>query len=237
MLLFLIDFKPIRAIPRYCGRILPTVRITQHPFKAISRYFKGDFDASTQATKARFLQEAANYGLLHLAMHGQADLENAKFGNLIFTNQGSEDNLLYHYEIANLQLNAQLAVLSACETGLGKYEAGEGVFSLARSFMYAGVPSVVMSLWKVNDQTTSQLMPKFYKNLSKGKKKDKALHEAKLAYLNESNLEYRHPYYWAGFVALGDVQPLKRPFPMPRYLGGLGIFLLALIGFRSYRNK
>jgi hypothetical protein len=122
-------------------------------------------------------------------MHGEADFDNPKFGHLIFTNVGVdalEESLLYHYEIANLDLNAQLAVLSACETGVGKYEAGEGVFSLARSFMYAGVPSIVMSLWKVNDQSTSQIMPLFYQNLSKGMEKSRAFTRRQIRILGNS---------------------------------------------------
>lgn len=208
--------------------------------QAISTYFNGSFDTTASATKASFLEQVDQYGLLHLAMHGEADFDNTKFGHLIFTNKNTidhpDDHLLFHYEIANLQLQAQLAVLSACETGVGKYEAGEGVFSLARSFMYAGVPSVVMSLWKVNDQSTSHLMPTFYQQMAKGKTKDEALQQAKLRYLEEASLEYRHPFYWSGFVAMGDAQPLKQPRPVLPYLGFGLLFLIAGVGVWWYKH-
>ena len=205
---------------------------TSTEINGIKKYFKGRFDTSAAATKDQFLQNADQYGLLHLAMHGEADFENAKFGHLIFSNIKSDNpqgHLLYNYEIANQNLKAQLAVLSACETGVGKYEAGEGVFSIARSFMYAGVPGIIMSLWKVNDQSTSQIMPLFYKNLSKGERKDEALRKAKLEYLNNAALEFRHPFYWSGFVALGTPAPLNRPYPSSilLILGGGALLLLA----------
>ncbi len=175
--------------------------------QAISDFFDGKFDIGKTATERQFKQLAPQFGLLHLAMHGVPDFDNANFNHLKFSNMEAdsvEDNLLHHYEIANMDLQAQLVVLSACETGLGKYEKGEGVYSLARSFMYAGVPSVVMSLWKVSDASTSELMPYFYESLKDGLSKERALQAAKVRFLEEANLEYRHPFYWSAFVMMGD---------------------------------
>lgn len=185
---------------------------TATEIKRIADFFDGQFEAGEKATEAQFKEHAAQYGILHLAMHGAVDLDNSDFNHLRFSNLNKdslEDNILYHYEIANMDLSSQLVVLSACETGVGKYEKGEGVFSLARSFMYAGVPSVVMSLWKVSDASTSQLMPYFYKNLAASSSKDEALHAAKQQFLKDADLEYRHPYYWSAFVILGDAQAIK----------------------------
>ena len=185
---------------------------TGKEIQAIATYFKGDFDQSETATKAKFIKQAPDFGILHLAMHGEANYENENLANLKFTNtqgQSEEDYLLYQSEIANMDLNAQLVVLSACETGLGKYLYGEGIASLGRSFMYAGVPSIVMSLWKVDDKATSQLMPYFYENLSEEMPKNEALHQAKLTFLKKEDLSKIHPHYWAGFVSIGDVQPIK----------------------------
>ena len=214
---------------------------TANEIKAIKNTFNGTFDYSPTATKANFIEQASEFGILHLAMHGEADFENAKFGHLIFTNIGmdsSNQNLLFNYEIANLPLQSQLVVLSACETGVGKYEEGEGVFSLARAFMYAGVPSVVMSLWKVDDQSTSKIMPLFYQNLAKGTNKAVALQAAKLEYLENTTLEYRHPFYWSSFVAMGSAEPLQKAslFSTPLLIG-IGLLIIGIGFFLNKRIK
>ena len=212
---------------------------TATEIQSIEKYYNGLFVSTPDATKANFIDKVKDYGILHLAMHGEADFNNTKFGHLIFSNADTnslEQNLLYHYEISTLKLNAQLAVLSACETGVGKYQSGEGVFSIARSFMYAGVPSIVMSLWKVNDRSTSQIMPIFYKKLAKGMEKSKALREAKMEYLETADLAFKHPFYWASFVALGDQQALRRPFPWGMSIIITGILLLGLTIYLWYRR-
>jgi CHAT domain-containing protein len=131
-------------------------------------------------------------------------------------------------------LHAQLVVLSACETGAGQYVAGEGVFSLARGFMDAGVPSVVMSLWQVNDISTSELMPLFYRHLAQGLPKDEALHKAKLEFLKTSDPMKTHPFFWAGFVLLGDNAPVKEGESRWYIWMGLGLFL-AIGGYWGFR--
>jgi len=106
-------------------------------------------------------------------------------------------------------LTTDLVTLSACQTGLGKLQKGEGMLSLAKGFSYAGAKSLVTTLWKINDQTTSELMQEFYKNLDDGMPKDKALREAKLAYLKTADDDLlTHPYFWSGFMISGDVAPL-----------------------------
>ncbi len=109
----------------------------------------------------------------------------------------------------NLDINAELVVLSACETGLGKIRSGEGVVGLTRSFMYAGTPSIVVSLWSVDSSSTARLMEIFYKKLLSGMNKAEALRQAKLELMKESDklygesVSYRHPFFWAPFVFVG----------------------------------
>lgn len=221
-------------------RDLGTLKGTAEEIQHIATYFNGQFDFGSTANERQFKEVADQFGILHLAMHGTVDLDNPSFNHLRFPDlkqDSTEDNLLYHYEIANMDLQAQLVVLSACETGVGKYEKGEGVFSLARSFMYAGAPSVVMSLWKVNDLSTSRLMPYFYKNLADGKHKDAALHQAKTQFLKDSNLEYRHPFYWSSFVVLGDTQGLYNKSSSYLWWGFGGLFLLLISSFIFFWSK
>ncbi len=102
-------------------------------------------------------------------------------------------------------MNADLAVLSACQTGLGKLIRGEGMIGLSRSFMYAGTPSVVVSLWSVSDMSTSILMKRFYENLiRKELTKAEALHLAQISMIKDES--YAHPFFWAPFVLTGDWQ-------------------------------
>ncbi|MBI4471005.1 MAG: CHAT domain-containing protein [Acidobacteria bacterium] len=114
-----------------------------------------------------------------------------------------EDGLLQVYEIFNLKLNADLVVLSACETGLGKEVEGEGLVGLTQAFLYAGTASLVVSLWKVSDRSTPELMVSFYEYLNIGAvTKSEALRGAQLRLIK--NGRYAHPYYWAPFILVGD---------------------------------
>ena len=118
------------------------------------------------------------------------------------SNPQSEDGLLQVYEVFDLKINADLVVLSACETGLGKEVKGEGLVGLTHSFLYAGTPSVLVSLWNVQDRSTADLMVNLYQELDRGRDKAEALRQAKLKVIR--NKQYAHPYYWAPFVLVGE---------------------------------
>ena len=122
-----------------------------------------------------------------------------------------------------MQLNAELVVLSACESGTGKYVREEGVMSLARGLMTAGAASLVMSLWKVEDQADADLMKGFYAQLAEGASKSEALRQAKLAYLDSADGLTAHPAFWAAFVSIGDHRAL------PQNNSGKGFALLSVL--------
>jgi CHAT domain-containing protein len=113
-----------------------------------------------------------------------------------------EDGFLEVSEISRLDLDCDLVVLSACQTGRGQLLSGEGIVGLSRAFLYAGARSVVVSLWNVSDISTGQLMKNFYQNLTAGQSNAAALRRAKLQMLS-SGKEARHPYYWSSFVMVG----------------------------------
>ncbi len=162
------------------------------------------------ATKQKFQEMAGKYQILHLATHGKANHLAGDFSFLAFSSPDEviENGLISVAELYNLPLNADLVLLSACETGIGEQQRGEGVVSLARAFAYAGAKSVIASLWSVNDQSTMLIMDAFYKELKSGKSKDIALTNAKRQYLKQ-NPGQAHPFYWAGFVSIGDPSVLK----------------------------
>ncbi len=173
----------------------------------LSHTFEGNFLYAENANEAAFklFTKQNNYSIIHLAMHGVVDAKQPEYSSLVFSYTGKkEDDLLHAYELNLLELNTELVVLSACETGFGKYERGEGVVSLGRGFMYAGAPSLVMTLWPINDKATSVLISNFYTQLAAGYDKDEAMRIAKLSYIENSSGLSSHPFFWASFVNLGD---------------------------------
>jgi CHAT domain-containing protein/tetratricopeptide (TPR) repeat protein len=204
----------------------------------ISEMLSGDNYIGFSATESSFKNIASHYDIVHLAMHTIINDESPMFSKLVFTlDQDSiEDGFLNTYELYNLELNGSLVVLSACNTGFGKLEKGEGVMSLARAFMYSGIPSIIMTLWKIEDQPGYKLMTSFYEELELGKPLDVALNEAKKSYLQNSSKINSHPYFWSGYVALGDTSPVIEDFDKIRLLILIGIAILTLIvGYFLYR--
>ena len=150
---------------------------TAREIKALNQMAEGTFYTGAAASESQFKAEAERYDVIHLAVHGLADTLQPNNSRLVFRTEHDSinDGNLYSYELYDLQLQADLAVLSACESGTGKLQQGEGVYSLARGFTYAGCPTVVMSLWRVDDQQTASLMPTFYRALFAGQPVDQAL--------------------------------------------------------------
>lgn len=143
---------------------------------------------------------------LHFATHGLISEDRPRYSSLVLSldESSQEDGLLQVHEIFELKLAADLVVLSACETGLGKNVRGEGIIGLTRAFFYAGAPSVVVSLWQVADRSTADLMIELYRQLGDDRTKGEALRRAKLALIDGGT--FAHPYYWAPFVLQGRWQ-------------------------------
>ena len=151
------------------------------------------------------LADLSSYRFLHFATHGLINEKHPKLSGLILTQEDTtskEDGILHLGEIYNLHLNADLVVLSACETGLGQIAQGEGIIGLTRGFLYAGASNVLVSLWQVSDMTTSDLMVDFYDKLLAGMSKAEALAEAKRQMIRRDP-GYAKPYYWAPFILIG----------------------------------
>ena len=167
--------------------------------------------ASEAAVKGAL--QIASYDVVHLSTHGLFDTTMPLLSELVFRKGGKDDGNLYAGEILGLPLETNLVVLSACQTALPPEltEEAEGLVvgdelqGLSQAMFVAGVPSAVLTLWNVNDESTSQLMQAMYKGLQGGAKKGEALRQAQLFLIHDaSNLTYHHPYYWAPFVLYGD---------------------------------
>jgi len=196
---------------------------TEQEAQSISELL-GDASVMTgaQATEAA-LKQLSGPRTLHIATHGfflpsqhNQDLEENPLlrSGLILAGanrlqSGDEDGVLTALEASGLDLGGtQLVVLSACETGLGQVQSGDGVYGLRRSLVVAGAETLVMSLWQVDDSATRDLMIGFYRRLRQGKGRSEALRQAQLKLLNSD--ETQHPYYWASFIPAGDWQPLHQ---------------------------
>ena len=165
-------------------------------------------EASEEFIKSDKIKE---YQYLHIATHGFVNSEKPELSAIILSSNkaGGNDGVLYSGEIYNIELNSDLVVLSACETGLGKVSKGEGIIGLTRALLYAGTNNIIVSLWKVSDASTSELMINFYDELLEN------LHTtnhkfAYADYLRTSKLrlikskKFGHPFFWSPFILIGN---------------------------------
>lgn len=221
---------PCRALPQLSAAAGEVNRLKQEIYAGF-----GDIYIGTAATEERFKREAGNYRVIHLATHGLLDDDDPLFSQIVLAGQDEprpaptptgppgaatphkatqtgEDGVLEAWEIARLRLNADLVVLSACETARGRIGEGEGVIGLTWALAVAGTPTTVASQWAVNSRSTAELMVDFHRRLAPrmfdkgaGDGPSVALQRAALDMLKDSRKpDLHHPYFWAGFVVIGD---------------------------------
>ena len=187
---------------------------------------------NTSASKMHTIfEQASETSILHLATHACADPSNPDFSTLYFNNESITTS-----EIKLKEIGADLIVLSACDSGFGKVNKGEGAMSLSKSFFHAGCNSTLVSYWPVDDCTTADLMSYFYKNLNDGQEKHVALANAKKSYVENTHPLTAKPYYWAGFVIIGDESAIWPNAGFPTYYLLFGILLLAVL-FVLFKSK
>lgn len=205
----------------------------------IGAFYETETILNEQATLASFKSKTPSFNVLHLATHASANDEYPDYSYLAFTEtqDSTEGNILYIKDLYDITLNADMVTLSACQTGIGKLQKGQGMLSLSKGFYYAGAKSLVNTLWKINDKSTVKLMNFFYKGLSEGKSKTHALRDAKLKYLETTDDDLlRHPYYWAAFVVSGDVSPLTDTSYW-WYIGAGVVFFMVLFLFSKRKGS
>jgi CHAT domain-containing protein len=170
----------------------------------------GALYSDTMATESAYKNRAGNSDIIHLAMHTLINNHNPNLSKMIFSIL--KDTLeiigLNVSEIYSIPLKAKMVVLSSCNTGTGNLRKGEGILSLARGFIYAGSKSVVMSLWEVNDESGTDIVKYFYKNIMNGDSKSESLRKARIKYLKSADQLRSHPYFWSTLVIYGDDAPL-----------------------------
>lgn len=196
-----------------------------------------------EANKTNFLNHYQDYGIIHLSTHGIINEAKPAYSYIAFSEVSDSSHLLnslYANEIFNLNSNAELLVLSACETAVGEIANGEGIMSLSRAWASTGIKSIVSTLWKIDDQCASELMYQFYKGLNNSQEKSTALWNAKKNIM--TNDVYKHPYYWSAFTLMGDTSRLNQTnsfFNSKRSLLALSglVFLCLLLWMFKRRTK
>lgn len=179
--------------------------------------------------------------ILHFATHAMADDHNPMSSKLYFGQpvDSTEDNILYAWEIFGLDLNSPLTVLSACQTGDGLLQRGEGIMSLARAFQYSGSQNVLTTLWQTDDRAGAAITTSFFQKMAEGSFLENALTQAKTNWLDKSDNYHCHPYFWAGYILIGDGGNIQ--MEESRFWMNTGIFatffLVAIVIFLIFRRK
>ena len=180
------------------------------------------------------------YPVLHFATHGLVSDVQPKRSGLLLAPETGEDGLLQMSEIYGLGLKANLVVLSACQTALGREITGEGLIGLSRAFFYAGARSVVATLWNLNDRFAAEFVERFYRELNQGISTEEALRRAKVAYVNHPR--YSHPFYWSSLVMLGDGtgalvgEPVRQPIGL-QALSAIFVVAAVAVAFQKTRRQ
>ncbi|MET0944946.1 MAG: CHAT domain-containing protein [Flavobacterium sp.] len=236
---FYLNSKPVSNSDKTVLGIFPIFEKTafeltysKKELESIRNNFKGKYLENSAASFSNFKNNVSNYSILHLSTHASSgDVETP--ASIKFSDQ----EILYS-ELYNLNINPDLVVLSACETGIGKLYKAEGAMSVARGFQFAGAQNLLFSLWKVNDYTTSVFMTDFYKNIKNDVPYFGANSDAKIAFLNDKTIPNakKSPYYWSSFVYYGSISQEEKTSNYIYYI----ISLLSVIGlfliFNHYRK-
>ncbi len=203
----------------------------------VAQILNGKIIKDQAATFHTFMKTAPKFSILHLATHAKSDTTEGDNSYLLFSPDTASNMALFSSRIYSMELNADLVALSACETGIGELRKGEGLISLSRAFAFAGVKSVLHSLWSINDKRTTEFIPSFYRHIKQYQSKPKALQQASLDYIKNSTTIEAHPYYWSGFLISGDPSPIstKKNSKTVLFKVILGVLILFFLLF--FRKK
>ena len=202
----------------------------------INKLLGGKLYIDDQATESIFKSNVIEGDIIHLAMHTLLNDNEPMYSKMIFNMEADtvEDGMLNTFEVYNIPVKSKMMFLSACNTGSGYLQSGEGVMSLARGFFYSGSPCVIMSLWEVDDRSGNDIVKDFYSNLKMGFSKSKSLKKARTKYLTDADQMRSHPYFWSTLVIMGNDDSVY--FPLKRYLL-IAVLIIILYFLARYYYK
>jgi len=209
---------------------LHTLKRSKTEINAIESIMQGKSLIGNAASKQNFFSEIKNYKIIHLSTHANAN-------DSISPWIAFKDEKLFLNELYTVKNQAELVVLSTCNSSLGKLNKGEGVFSLARGFFFSGSNSVISSLWNVNDKSNEEIISSFYKYLSRGNSKSNSLRLAKLEYLKRHNLSEISPYYWSSLILVGDDSTISIKRKLRKKFMYITILFVLILVFLFFLKK
>ena len=192
--------NPSMPTSKFSSEPLPSLPHAESEAKAVAQYYNTKALIGDQGTEAAIASQLANYRIIHFATHGIFNQIEPLESSIVLAPDDNEDGFLTAADFLNMELNAELIVLSACDTGKGRIT-GEGVVGLSRSLAIAGIPSILVSLWKIDDESTKELMLEFYKNLEQGNNKAQSLRQAMLTMMKKYGV-----YHWGAFNLIGEAE-------------------------------
>lgn len=211
-----------------------------------AKYVRSNYGGSVltgeSSTRSGFLENAGGHTIMHIGTHAEINNISPAYSRLFFAKTSQEpENHLFAYEIYNYHFPNHLTILTACDTGKPTYQPGEGMTSLAHAFHYAGSRSLLMSLWKIDEQSSSFITQKFFDHLANGDNKAQALSKAKTDYLETAKGRTLAPVYWAGIVITGDHSPVnfsRKKWHVLLIIASAALLIMAVVIFRSgLQNK
>jgi CHAT domain-containing protein len=201
----------------------------------LKKMFRGRYYLGESANISAFRKSFSEQGIIHIAAHTLFNDDDAMNSRIVFAKEIAGDTLkqdayLYAYDLVGTNAKASLVVLASCRTGFGTFRRCDGISGISMGFSYAGCPSLIFTLWEVDEKATNQLLLSFYNALQKGVSIDRSLQQAQLNYLETANEIGADPYYWAGLLASGDCRPFtfqaeRRFLPKTLILGSAILFI------------
>ncbi|MEO0585492.1 MAG: CHAT domain-containing protein [Bacteroidota bacterium] len=216
---------------------LGPLKHNQQEIQEAAQLLEGQYLLGDQAQEARIKNLELSSPILHFATHAVADEDDLMRSRLYLapSTDSLEDGILYAHELYGMELRSPLVVLSACQTAKGPLRQGEGVMSLARAFRYAGARRTVTTLWQLDDASGATLSQFFFQKLADETPVDFALQEAKQSWINQSESYRCHPYFWSGYILIGNGDALQSGESI-WWWGGLATILLVLGGVFLWKN-
>ncbi|WP_350284812.1 CHAT domain-containing tetratricopeptide repeat protein [uncultured Croceitalea sp.] len=229
--------EKLKATKRFFGdELLGQLTMSKQEIEDAASIFKGVTFVNDKASLSNFFSHANKAKIVHLSLHGLVDFDDPYRSAVIF-DDSEEEYLLSPQDLYQNRLNAELVLLSACHSASGKIYQGEGVQGMSKAFLLGGAQNILSSLWNATETSSLLLTNSFLKNIKGGAATDIALQKAKLNYLETATPSQQHPYYWANFIILGEVDGIYPKEGFPYLWVGIGVLVMGLLFFLFFRNR